>query len=178
MRLGPGPVLPAAATTTMPLAQACFDRPVQGIDEVGGGGLGAQAQVQHADVELGLVLDHVLDALDDVFVGAGAVVAQHAHAQDIGIRGNAHVDAGGIVGDLAPDDAGHVGAVTVGIQALVVVHKQYVSYWSPPSRQMPPRVKSTCPRKCSSRSSQDLFDLVVEVDAAVDHSHGHAFARD
>ena len=71
-----------------------FHRPVERIDKVGGSGLGAQAEVEDADVELVLVLDHVLDALDDVLVGAGAVGAQDSHAEDVGLGGDAQPHAG------------------------------------------------------------------------------------
>ena len=54
-----------------------LDRPIERVDKIGRGGIGAQAEVHDTHVEVVFVGHRILDALDDVGVGARAIIAQH-----------------------------------------------------------------------------------------------------
>ena len=96
-----------------------FSGAVQWVHEVGCSGVGTQAHVQDADVEFGSVVHHVLDALDDVRIRAGAVVSQHADTEHIGVRSDAHRYLGGVIAELVPDDTSYVCAVAKAILAVL-----------------------------------------------------------
>jgi hypothetical protein len=148
-------------------------------NKVGCGHVGAQAQVHDPDVIAVLVVHHVLDTLDDVGVGAGAVGAQHPYAENFGIRGDAQPNPGVLVGDVVPDETGYVRAMAVAVVAVIFVAETVALVL----------VAAAAGRAGAVAHKIDLAkELAVEhfiklgqnprliVDAAVQHSNANTFA--
>ena len=107
-----------------------LDRKRQGVERGGLSGVGPERQVDHADVHpvVVLVLDDPVDGSNDLGDVHGAVVTRDLDVDDAGVGGDADELAvpgvGPRIGDpgvLAGDDAGHVGAVAVGVEVAEVV---------------------------------------------------------
>ena len=118
------PKLPAAPTTTSLLGGEG-----ERVDGVGLGAVGAEGEVEDADVQavVGAVLDRPLDAGDHLGDVAVALGVGHLDAHDPRVRGHAHevlavprVGAGRRGGVAAADDPGHVGAVAEAVEAAEV----------------------------------------------------------
>ena len=138
----------------------------------------AQAHVQDPDAQGVFIGHHVLDALDDIFVGADAVVAQHAHAQDDGSRGDTHIHTGGVVGDLAPDDAGHVGAMAVGINAFVLIDEAVavvllITFAISGAGPIPHEI-GLAGEVLIQVGAEGVSNFSIEVHPTVQHGHGDA----
>ena len=86
----------------------------QRVVAVGVGGLGGQADVEHADVVFAGVVHDPVDAFDGVAHRADAGGVQHAHVVDVGV--GCHAGGVGRLVEAAPcGHRGHVRAVAVGV---------------------------------------------------------------
>ena len=108
----------------MPALPGVLDGRVERVDPVGHRRVAAQREVEHADVELVLVVDDELDAVDDVQDGRVADLVGRLDGDDVGVRRDADVVAvervhRRAVEAVAGDDARHVRAVAEAVAGLV-----------------------------------------------------------
>ena len=87
-----------------------------------------EADVHHADVQFPRVVDDPLDAFDDIGHRAGALVVEHAHVVDVGVRRDAG-RVGRLVVAAAGSDRRDVRAVAVGVlHGIAVVGDQVLVF--------------------------------------------------
>ena len=141
-----------------------LDRGVERVGPVGLGDRRRQREVDDADVELVLVVDGELQAVDRVEDRPAALVVGRLDRDQVRARGDADVLAPGRVAEVAPgavagDDARDVRAVAVGVRGAS----------SRPGSSPPRRRRATPrPRRRSPAS--------VAVDPGVDHRDADALA--